>query len=141
MAGPNYGLDKGFVADAAIGSAATGPDLATSYDYFLIVKPVAGSPDHVALGAAATDSILGVSQMRVLAADAGTIVADIRLEGITKVVAGGAVAIGDRVTSNASGRAITTTTAGNRVLGVALSTAAANGDLIDVFITPGGQIH
>jgi hypothetical protein len=140
MAGPNYGLDKGFIPDVAIGSSATGPDLATSYDYFLFVKPVAASPDHVVLSAAANDVTIGVSQQRVAAADVTLgIVADIRLEGISKVVAGAAVAIGAPVTSNASGRAVTATT-GQRQAGIALSTAAANGDIIDVALTPGGQV-
>jgi len=138
MAGPNYVMDKGFIADVAIGSAATGPDLATSYDYFLFVKVISGSQDHVTLATAANDPIIGVSQMRVLTADAGSIVADVRIEGISKVVAGAAVAIGAPVTSNASGRAVTATT-GQRGAGVALQTAAANGDLIDVQLTPGGQ--
>lgn len=137
MAGPNYGLDKGFVADVAIGSSATGPDLATSYDYFLFVK--GATKDHVVLSAAANDVTLGVCQTRVLAADAGVQVADIRLEGISKVVAGAAVAAFAPVTSNASGRAITATT-GQRQAGVALEAASANGDIIDVFITPGGQV-
>jgi hypothetical protein len=42
--------------------------------------------------------------------------------------------------SDTTGRAITAATTGNRVQGIALSSAAAAGDIIDVFLVPAGRI-
>lgn len=47
-----------------------------------------------------------------------------------KVILGGTVAIGDHLTSNASGQAIVTTTVGNQVLGRA-AMAGVSGDIIE----------
>lgn len=46
-----------------------------------------------------------------------------------KVISGGSISIGDKLTSDASGHAIATTSAGNYVFGVAIEPADAN----DVF--------
>lgn len=136
--GANYGLDKGYLAAAAIGSAASGPDLATSYDYFLFVK-VSGTAGTTVTPAAAGDVTLGVAQSRVATADINKQVVNIRLLGISKVVAGGTVAYGDRVKSDASGKAVVNTTGTlANVAGVAL-TGGASGDLIDVLLTPGAR--
>lgn len=93
----------------------------------------AGSP---ASGVAERDALAGVTDHR-----GGTNLT--RRGSIARVVAGAAVAIGDIVSSDATGRAITrvppnTTTVGTAVatgphsLGRALQAASAAGDIIDV---------
>ena len=60
----------------------------------------------------------------------------IRTAGVTKVKAGGTIAIGDRLTSNASGALIAATT-GKQILGIAI-TAGVSGDIINMLITARG---
>lgn len=80
--------------------------------------------------AAATDKFIGV-----LAADVSTgAMADVRLrsaQGTVKVIAGGNIAVGDYVTSNASGKAVATTTVGQEILGMAVEAGVAN-DFVEV---------
>ena len=70
--GPNYVLDKGFIADTAI-------------TQFYAVK--LSADDHVTIAAATTDQVIGICQEAVTAADAtaGRVV-DIRLLGISRCV-------------------------------------------------------
>lgn len=136
MAGPNYVLDKGFLAQAAIGSATDGADLATSYDYFIAVK--AGTvADSVTPVTATTDTVLGVAQARVRTADINKEYVDVRMLGITKMVASAAITFGAKVNANASGQAAAVGAAGTNGIGIALSASGAAGDVIDVFLTPG----
>lgn len=137
--GANYGLDKGYLTAAAIGSAAAGPDLATSYDYFVCVKISGTAGTTVTPVTAATDTVIGVAQQRVLVADINKQVVDVRLNGISKVVAGGTVAFGDYVRPDTAGKATATTTAGQKAFGIAL-TGGVTGDVIDVLLTPAGQV-
>lgn len=105
---------KGYVTDNALAKG-------------LAVKLSAGK---VVVATAGTDFIIGVT---VAPASAGS-VADIRLrssQGTTLVKAGGTIAIGDAVTATTGGAAITTSTAGNKVIGVALE-AGVSGDFIEV---------
>jgi hypothetical protein len=60
----------------------------------------------------------------------------VRLIGISKVVAGAAIAIHSNIASDASGRGIATTTAGDYCIGVNLEAAAAVGDIITVLVMP-----
>ena len=62
----------------------------------------------------------------------------VRISGITKAVAGAAIAVGARVTPNATGQMITGTT-GNQVVGIAL-TAAASGDIFSVLLDSRGVV-
>lgn len=137
--GANYGLDKGYKTATALGSAASGPDLATSYDYFVAVVPTGTAGDTVTLATTAGDLVLGVAQQRVAVADINKQMVDIRIYGITKMVASAAIVYGAPIRNTTTGTAVTATTAGQRILGVALSAAAAAGDVIDVLLTPGGQ--
>lgn len=66
--------------------------------------------------AAATDKILGTSDE--LGHVTGEIV-DIAVGPVPKVTLGGTVAVGDALTSDANGKAIVTTTIGNRIIGFA----------------------
>jgi surface antigen len=85
---------------------------------------------------AATDRICGV--FTEVGAKVGEIV-DVVHDGRPGVKLGGTVALGDKLTTNASGQAIATTTAGNRVLGVADSDGVS-GDVIPVLLTIGDVI-
>lgn len=120
MANPEF--IKVFTADAAIGK-------------FRIVK--AGAADNsVALGAAATDKVLGVANS--LGADAAGDRVDVVLGGSADVVYGGTVAAGDLLTSDAAGAAVTAAPAAgvnNRVVGLALKAGVA-GDIGSVLIFP-----
>lgn len=137
--GAQYGLDKSYKAAAAIGSAASGPDLATSYDYFLCVKVSGTAGDTITPVTAATDLVLGIAQQRVAVADINSYGVDIRLYGISKVVAGGTVAFGDKLRPDTSARGVVTTTAGQQTFGIALGGGVV-GDVIDVLLTPNAQV-
>lgn len=81
----------------------------------------------------ATAPILGV----VRNAPAENAAADIAYTGTALVKASTTISKGATVTATTGGKAVTTTTAGNFVLGVALEAAGADGDLIEVLLTPG----
>ena len=94
---------------------------------YSLVK-AASTAGEVIVAAAATDDILGVFQN-----DAG---ADepvsIGIGGVLKVAAEASVNIGDWVTSSTTGRAKTTTTDGDVVLGHAIDASSAAGDIVRV---------
>jgi hypothetical protein len=101
---------------------------------YTIVK--AGASGGVVPAAAATDKVLGVST------DVDSPLnstADVQFDGIVFVKAGGTVAQGDLLTSDASGHAVTAApSAGtnNRLAGIALE-AAVSGDVFRMLIQPG----
>ena len=97
-----------------------------------IVKPGADNT-KVVQGAAATDKLIGVSDS-IGGASGETI--DVILDGIALVKAGGSIAMGDLITSDSTGQGVATTTASNRIIGVAMEDAAS-GDLFGVRIAPG----
>ena len=86
------------------------------------------SSGDMEIGEGATDLLLGVLQDKPESGQAGTY----RHTGTSKVVASGAIAIGDRVTTDSAGKAVTTTTNGNLVVGQALEAAANDGDIIEI---------
>ncbi|MEM9118507.1 MAG: capsid cement protein [Cyanobacteria bacterium P01_F01_bin.56] len=86
---------------------------------------------EVVVGAAATDKVFGVST-EVDAATGDRV--DVYLPGsIAPVIYGGAIEVGDLLTSDANGHAVATTTANDRVIGVAM-TAGADNDIGHVCI-------
>ena len=113
-------LTKGYTATTAIGARR-------------LVK-FGAADGAVVLAAAATDLIIGVSTD--IAADAAERCDVLMVGNIGEVVAGGTVARGDLLTSNASGAAITTVTAGNRYVGIAEVSGVA-GDIISFIVAPG----
>jgi hypothetical protein len=128
MAGPNFVLDKGYVAAGAI-------------NIYRAVE-IAPTAETVTQCNAVNDRVLGISQDEISAADATNgRVANIRLLGISRCIAGAAIAAaGALVTIDASGRVVTSPTAVGTVyavVGVVLQTAAAAGDHVDVLLTPG----
>lgn len=64
---------------------------------------------------------------------------DVILSGVAWVTAGAAVALGAMLTSDATGRAVTSASAGNRIIGLALDAASAAGDRIRCYISQGVQ--
>jgi methionine aminopeptidase len=124
----NFVLDKGLLFQG--GGAVSA---------FFFVK--AGTVNYsCAANTTAGGDCIGVVQENVDATKTATgkVVVDSRLMGISRVVAGAAVAYGVEVMSDASGRAIAWTT-GNRSLGFAMQAATAAGDQIDVLFFPNGR--
>lgn len=93
---------------------------------FYIVQMDASGDAEVA--ESATDLLLGVLQNTPTEGQR----ANIRFLGTTKVVASAAIAIGALVTATSAGKAVTTTTDGNVIVGQALEAAAADGDIIEI---------
>jgi Uncharacterized conserved protein (DUF2190) len=91
-----------------------------------IVKGDAANGEHgVALSTAATDKFRGITMETLVAGRLG----DVQKAGMGILTAGGVVAIGDRITSDGSGKGIATTTEDNTVIGEART--AATGDGVD----------
>lgn len=125
MPGPNYVLGKGYIAQSVIAQ-------------FHAVK--GGTLDEtVTAVTGATDLIVGVAQQPVVAADVNKQAIDVRHMGITKMVASAAITKDAAVNITATGRAVAQAAGGGRVVGFARTAAAANGDWIDVELTPGAQ--
>lgn len=104
-------------------SHTAGEDL--SAKQYFIVQLAADGEVEVAEGA--TDLIVGVLQNKPESGEQAVY----RFLGTTKVKAGGAISVGDWVTTDASGEAVATTTDGNIVIGRALE-AADDGDVFEV---------
>jgi methylmalonyl-CoA mutase cobalamin-binding subunit len=90
----------------------------------------------------AGSKVLGVAQHDVSAGDAtlGAHV-NVRLMGISVVEAGAAIAVGDFVTTDTSGRAAAVSVAVGlkEVAGIALQAAAGAGDLVTILLIPAGS--
>ena len=113
-------FEKSILADAAV----------TAYN---VIKVTSTGCD-VATGA--TDKIIGVAQATCAAAEQAVV----RFGGTSKVIASAAVSAGDRVTATTSGKVVTTVTDHQTIVGMALEAAAADGDIIEVLLTPGALI-
>lgn len=88
-----------------------------------IVK--AASATTVNLASAATDVLLGVLENAPVSGDTAVVVGRHSNE-TCKVIAGGSITLGAKITSDGNGKAVVTTTTGNQVLGIALEAADAN---------------
>jgi hypothetical protein len=85
--------------------------------------------DAIQIATAATQNPKGISMQQILADVTG----DVQVAGKAVLEAGAAVAKGDLLTSDGSGRGIATTTPGNFVIGKAVTaTITGAGDLIEV---------
>lgn len=109
-------------------------DLSAAANLFCLVKADVSNDESIVLAAAATDPIIGVLVNKPKAGKA----ANVQWLGSCKVIAGGTITRGDKVTSDSSGHAITTTSSGNTVVGYALASAVA-GDIVEIFLTPGSK--
>ncbi|ALG67879.1 DUF2190 family protein [Beggiatoa leptomitoformis] len=88
---------------------------------YLIVK-IGASAGYVVPAAAETDKLLGVANsLNITSGDR----VDIVQAGIAEVTCGDVVAFGDWLTTDANGKAVATTTAGDELIGKALSGGVA----------------
>lgn len=120
--GKTEGLKKGMKGDAAIATAN------------LILK-FGSDADHVVPASAVTDVLIGVNEHSIDAAED-----DVRvmLSGIAEVIAGGTVAVGEKLTTDANGKAVTAAPAtgvNNSIIGIATKAGVLN-DIITVLIAP-----
>ena len=120
-----------------IASFATTADLSSSE--YLLVK--ASADGQVALATAkASDFVVGVLTDGVADGSSSAAGVSVQIAGIAKAKAGAAVAIGAALTCDSSGRAITTTTGGDNLLGRALTAASGANEIIEVLLQPGAQV-
>ena len=88
----------------------------------------------------AGDRVFGVAQDNPPANVAVTV----RILGVTKWVSDGsgtAIAVGDPVGTDATGKCVQKSGAGALVAGTALSASSADGTVIDVLLTPNAVLH
>jgi len=130
--GPNYGLNKGFLATGS-----------TAYAAGEVV--VISATQQVARATTAnvlTPLGICMEDLDTTRLATGKAIIGVALAGIVRVIAGGSVSVGDRVTNNTSARAVTRTRASAgaqpaATFGIALTSATNDGDHIDVLLTPG----
>lgn len=126
MAGPNYVLDKGFITDSLV-----------NFGEFVILT----ANTHVTKQTVAAQTVLhGVAQFSIVDATklaTGKVQLDVRLMGISRVIADVAIARGAKVAVNAAGHATVAGVAGTAVVGYAMTPAVNVGDFIDLLLTPG----
>jgi hypothetical protein len=126
--GPNYVLDKGMKATGTI-------DIVAGH----FVK-LTTNPQEVAVTAAITDKVIGVTMENVDAAKVtqGKVFMEVRLMGVARVEAAAAIAIGAKVAPESAATARAQTAVSTQFpAGIALTAASAAGDYIDVLLTPG----
>lgn len=100
----------------------------------VIVKASPSVVDEADIASSATDAFLGVVKDGDIAVDD---YGHAQIRGRAKVLAGGAIAVGARVTADASGDAVTAA-AGNAVLGIAM-TVGVDTEFFEVELAgPGG---
>ncbi|UYZ84290.1 DUF2190 family protein [Entomomonas sp. E2T0] len=97
-----------------------------------LIVATTGNDGEAKQATAATDYLLGTSSE--IGVTQGRHVSVIR-SGLSNVVYGGTIAIGDPVTSDAQGRAIKAT-AGDKTIGFA-EVAGVEGDIGSIYVTPG----
>lgn len=96
------------------------------------VVKVGSDAKHVAKSTAATAKNFGIAQNAATAADDKVEVA--LPGGGAKGLAGGTISYGDLLTADSNGALVATTTANDRVVGIALEDAVAN-DVFSVFVS------
>lgn len=107
-----------------LGTLTAAADLSALQYRFVVVNASGDIAQSTASG-----DVAGVLQNKPTLGEAAQVMTD----GVSKVVAGAAVAAGAKVMSNASGQAITAT-ATNKAVGMALAAAAAAGEIIPVLL-------
>lgn len=96
--------------------------------------------DTVDAAGAAADTIIGVLMNKPKLGQAATV----RCLGIAPCVSDGsgtAIAVGDRVGPNSSGKMVKKATADYAVAGIAMDASSADGTVIRVFLTPGAYFR
>jgi hypothetical protein len=102
--------------------------LASSQYY--VVKAASTAGEVIVGATAATDPVLGIVQNDPAAGE----VADVAFVGICKAAAEASVTYGSQLTTSTTGRVKTTTTDGDRIVGIALEASSAAGDIISVLL-------
>jgi hypothetical protein len=102
-----------------------GADLSAKQSYLAKIA----SDGDLELASAATDSVIGVVTEGAVADKPATV----QFGGIAKVICGGSITAGNRLTSDGDGKAVATSSAGNRVFGIALESGSAN-EIIPVLL-------
>jgi hypothetical protein len=105
-----------------------GADLSSSQYCFVKLD---STQNQVVLATAGTDKIIGVLLNAPVSGD----VAEVGLlsgSGTYKIKASTSISLGAYVTATTGGKAVTTTTAGNVVAGIAMQAAGADGDYIEI---------
>jgi len=130
--GPNFILDKGFLVTGAT-AYARGECVVLTTDGTTIAR--ATTANSRCIGVVMED-------MEVAKVTTGKAEIGIRILGIARVLAAGAVAVNDRVANDATCRVVTKTqtAAGSQptpVVGTAMTAATQAGDFVDVLLTPG----
>lgn len=102
-----------------------------AFDTEYLIAKFGSTDDKVKKAVSATtDALIGVVQGKA-ARDA---TANVMILGVSLVKAGGAITRGDTLTSDDSGKAISTTTAKNYLVGIALA-SGVEGDVIPVLLS------
>lgn len=126
-AGPNFVLDKGYLAQ---GSAA--------YAYG---QPVGyGTVEQSCMAITVANTLIaGVCQENVDAAKVATgkVFVNVRKMGIARVLIGASVAKGDPLTVDATGRFITQVTAGGKFFAIAEAAGTTAGQLVEAVLVTG----
>ncbi len=111
-------------------TAHTAASSGTAWQYYLVKKSAATT---FTIAAAAGEVVLGVLQNDPASGGAG----DIQVSGFSKVVYGGTVTMGDKLTTDASGRAVTSTKNGDHIVGRAMVSGVVS-DIGTMLITHEG---
>lgn len=126
--GPNYGLNKGFLATGA-----------TAYAFGEIVMVNTAEQSCQRATSASKVGMVGVCQedLDTTRLATGKAIIGVALTGIVRCLAGAAIAKDSLLTNDASARVIVQAgAAGTPVLGTALTAAGAAGEYVDVLLTP-----
>lgn len=87
------------------------------------------------IASAATQVLLGIIQQGAAVGDQMSV----RIFGLAAAIAGGTIATGDRVTADANGAVVATTTGGDVIVGVAKRGGVA-GELVEILVGQGLNI-
>jgi len=85
---------------------------------------------------AAGQAVIGILQNKPTSGQS----ADVMMAGVSKAIAGAAIAAGAEVMAGADGRIITAATAGSNVIGIALNAAGNANEIISVALNAGAAI-
>lgn len=124
----NFVLDKGYTAEGT-----------TAYAFGEVVKYGVGAQSMVRSTVAADQLNMGICQetcdaTKLVAANTGKVVLNVRRIGIAKAIAGGTIAKGDRLTNDTSCRVVKQVTAGGPFFAIAEEATTVVGTLIDVLV-------
>jgi hypothetical protein len=119
MSGMQTGRDRTFIA---------GADLSNSQYRFVKLD---STQNKVIVATAGTDNIIGVLLNAPKSGEEAR-VGLLNGNGTYQIVASTLISLGAVMTATTGGKAVTTSTTGHRVAGIALEAAAADGDLIEI---------